>query len=118
MLFTDAPTPSYHRGRPDAGWLRRAMAPLTDPQSWLDVVWSIVSFVTAIAPFVVAVVWWSLAVGGVTYWFWQQWIPHDTEQNESLAELLGLGDGPTAESLMLPAFRSEHARARTEVARK
>src|SRR3546814_20786540 len=44
MLFTDAPTPSYHRGRPDAGWLRRAMAPLTDPQSWPDVVWSIVSF--------------------------------------------------------------------------
>src|SRR3546814_18657819 len=80
------------------------MAPLTDPQSGLDCVLSIVSFVTAIATFVVAVVWWSLAVGGVTYWFWQQWIPNDPEQNETLAELIGLGDGRTAESLLMLAI--------------
>src|SRR3546814_4582392 len=80
------------------------MAPLTDPQSGLDCVLSIVSFVTAIATFVVAVVWWSLAVSGVTYWFWQQWIPNDPEQNETLAELIGLGDGRTAESLLMLAI--------------
>lgn len=99
MLFADAPTPRYQKARPDAGWLRRAVSPLLDPQSWLDVVWSVIAFVTSIFTFVVTVVWWSLTLGGLTYWFWQRWIPFDGD-SEGLAEVLGLGSGRTAESVV------------------
>lgn len=99
MLFADAPTPRYQRATPDAGWLRRAVSPLLDPQSWLDVVWSVIAFVTSIFTFVATVVWWSLTLGGLTYWFWQRWIPFDGD-SEGLAEVLGLGSGRTAESVV------------------
>ena len=75
------------------------LTPLRDPQSWLDVVWSIAGFVTGLVAFVLTLVWWSGALGGLTYWFWQRFIPF-SEDDTSLAELLGLGDGRVAESLL------------------
>lgn len=103
MQFVDAPTPRYQKAAPGAGWLRRAFAPLLDPQSWLDVVWSVISFATSIFTFVVTAVWWSVAAGGLTYWFWQRWIPIE-EDNETLAEILGFGTGRGPESVLMLAI--------------
>lgn len=39
MLGRTAPTPRYLCGRAGDGFWRRALTPMRDPQSWLDVVW-------------------------------------------------------------------------------
>ena len=91
-----APTPEYVVAGDDAGPVRRLLTPLRDPQSWIDAVWGLVGFVTGLIAFVVTVTWWAVAAGGVTYWFWERWLP-DTDDNETLAELIGLGDGRGAD---------------------
>jgi len=60
-------------------------------------VWALVGLVTGTIAFSVALAWWAGAAGGLTYWFWQRWIPTDGD-DQGLAELLGLGDGRAAES--------------------
>ena len=97
MLGREAATPSYICAPAGAGFWRRSLTPLKDPQSWLDVVWSIVGLVTGTIAFAVTLAWWAGAAGGLTYWFWQRFIP-DSGEDKGLAELLGLGDGRTAES--------------------
>jgi signal transduction histidine kinase len=76
------------------------LLPLRDPQSWLDVVWCLVSLVTGTLAFAVTVAWWAMALGGLTYWFWQMWIPYDPSENTTLAELIGLGEGRATESVL------------------
>jgi signal transduction histidine kinase len=93
MLGKPAPTPAYLCPRPEDGFWRKALLPLRDAQSWLDVVWCLVGLVTGTIAFALAVAWWAVAAGGLTYWFWQQWIPYDPDDNTSLAELLGFGEG-------------------------
>ena len=69
--------------------------------------WSLVGFVTGTVAFVVTVTWWAVAAGGLTYWFWQHWIPYDQADNTTLAELIGLGEGRGPEivlNLALGAF--------------
>lgn len=99
MLDADVPPASYVPVREGDGWLRRTATPLRDPQSWLDLLWAPVSFVTGTAVFAVVVAWWAVALGGTTYWFWQLFIP-DSSDDQGLAELLGLGEGRQAESLL------------------
>ena len=70
MLSRDVATPAYVAARPDAGFVRRIFTPLRDPQSWLDVVWSLVSFVTGTFVFAVTLAWWGAVVNGLTYWYW------------------------------------------------
>jgi signal transduction histidine kinase len=47
--------------------------------------------VTATVAFSLAVAWWSAAAGGLSYWFWQRWIPEDSDGTTGLADLLGFG---------------------------
>jgi len=89
-----APLPSYLKAAPESSVLRRLFTPLRDPQSWLDTVWGIVGFITGLIAFVVTIAWWSAALGGLTYWFWEQWLPQD---DTTLAELIGFGEGRTPE---------------------
>lgn len=87
-----APGPSYLRAGADDSLLRRLLTPLRDPQSWFDAVWGIVGFVTGMVAFVFTITWWAAAAGGLTYWFWERWLPNE---DTSLAELIGLGEGRT-----------------------
>jgi len=84
--------PEYATAAPGAGWWRRVLTPLRDPQSWLDVVWSVVGFATGLTAAVVTFCWYALVVGGATYWFWQRWLP-ESPDNVTLASLIGLGEG-------------------------
>ena len=97
MLGREAPTPVYLCARPGDGFWRRSLTPLRDPQSWLDVGWSVLGLVTGTLAFALTVTWWAGTAGGLTYWFWQRWIPTDSN-DKGLAELLGLGEGRAAES--------------------
>ena len=56
----------------------------------------VVGFVTGLIAFVVTVAWWAAAAGGLTYWIWERWIP-EGDDNTTLAELMGLGEGRTPE---------------------
>ncbi|MDN4162569.1 sensor histidine kinase [Nocardioides abyssi] len=103
MLGRGAPTPAYLCPREGDGLLKRTITPLRDPQSWLDVVWSLVGLVTGTLAFSVTVVWWAAIGTGATYWFWQQFLP-DGEDDGGLAELIGLGSGAFAESLLNAAI--------------
>ena len=93
MLGKQAATPAYLSPRPEDSFWRKALLPLRDAQSWLDVVWCVVGLVTGTLAFALAVAWWSAAAGGVTYWFWERWLPYDPQDNTTLAELIGLGEG-------------------------
>ena len=98
MLGREAPTPRYLCAPSTAGFWRRMLTPLKDAQSWLDVVWALVGLVTGTIAFAVTLVWWVAAATGLTYWFWQHWVPVNDDE-EGLASLLGLGAGRTTESL-------------------
>ncbi|MDF1604899.1 sensor histidine kinase [Nocardioides sp. YIM 152315] len=97
MLGRRAATPSYLCPRSGDGFWRRQLTPLRDAQSWLDVVWALVGLVTGTIAFGVTLAWWAGAAGGLTYWFWQRFIP-ETDDDHGLAYYLGFGDGRTAES--------------------
>ena len=58
------PSP-YLQLRPDATAMQRLVRPLTDPQSWLDVLWTIVNFVISTLGFCIAVTWLAGSLGTV-----------------------------------------------------
>lgn len=96
MKGIDDPAPAYASPRAGAGPLRRTLTILSDPQSWLDVAWSLTGWITATVAFSVVVTWWASAAGGLSYWYWERFIDFGPD-NTTLAELLGLGEGRTPE---------------------
>jgi signal transduction histidine kinase len=96
LLGRDVATPAYVRAKPEAGVVRRTFTPLRDPQSWLDVLWSLVSLVTGTVAFAVTLAWCAATANGLTYWFWERYLP-DEEKDTSLAELVGFGDSRVAD---------------------
>ena len=65
------------------GKLRR----LTYVQSWRDLLHVLVNFILSTVTFSLALAWTVGGLGGVTYWFWSQWLPQPPDQG--LAALLG-----------------------------
>lgn len=56
-----------------AGWLKSLFA---NAHYWLALVWAlIVNFVVSIVTFVLTTVWFGVAFGGLTVWFWEWFIP-------------------------------------------
>lgn len=89
--------PRYLVSGPGDGFWRRALTPLRDPQSWLDVVWSLFGWITGTFAFAVVLVWWTTVLTGASYWFWERFIPRDDSDAQSLADLIGLGDSRGAD---------------------
>jgi signal transduction histidine kinase len=100
LLGKPAPTPAYLCAPDGAGFWRKALTPLRDAQSWLDVVWCLVGLVTGTVAFALAAAWWAAAFAGLTYWFWQRFIPFDPDDQTTLSALLGFDNTRTAESLV------------------
>jgi signal transduction histidine kinase len=92
VLRRDAPLPVYDVPRRGDGWFRRVLTTLRDPQSWFDILWCLLGFVTAVVAASVALAWWVAALGGVSAWFWMRFIPLGPDST-TLAELVGLGAG-------------------------
>jgi signal transduction histidine kinase len=65
------------------GKLRR----LAFAQSWRDLLHVLISFILSVITFSLALTWVFGGLGGVTYWFWSQWLPQPAESG--LAFLLG-----------------------------
>jgi signal transduction histidine kinase len=77
------------RAPADAGWIRRSLTPLRDPQSWLDFGAVILDFPLSIVAFVFTVTWWSGTIAGITSAAYEWAIPYGKD-NHSLAYLIGL----------------------------
>src|SRR5215212_11325664 len=56
-------------------------------QSWRDLLHVLVNFILSTVTFSLALAWTAGGLGGVTYWFWSQWLPQPPDQG--LAAVLG-----------------------------
>lgn len=65
------------------GKLRR----LVYAQSWRDLLHVLINFILSTITFSLALTWVFGGLGGVTYWFWSQWLPEPADSG--LAALLG-----------------------------
>lgn len=90
VLGREFPSVRYHRPAPDAGWFRRMVTPLGDPQSWLDVLHALVGFVTATVGWSFVLTWWAGALAGLSFPAWGWAVPNGGG-DEDLPELLGFG---------------------------
>ncbi|WP_435770989.1 sensor histidine kinase [Nocardioides sp. SYSU DS0651] len=95
----DAVRPTYLRRAPADSAVRGALTPLRDVQSWLDILWCVVGLVTATLAFAVAVTWYAAALGGLSYWYWERFVPRDPD-GTTLASLAGFGEGRSADVLL------------------
>jgi signal transduction histidine kinase len=92
VLRTRLPHPYYKKAQPGAGFWRRMFVPLTDGQSWLDLLHGIFRFIPSTIAFSVVVTWWAGALGGLTTVLWDWSIPRGPD-NTDLPALLHLGSG-------------------------
>lgn len=87
--------PAYRKAAPDVAWWRRLMTPLGDGQSWLDLTHALVRFPVSVVTFCLVISWWAIAVAGTLTIAWDWAIPRGPD-NQSLAQLLGLGESALA----------------------
>lgn len=90
VLGRRMPHPFYKRATVPGFW-RRILTPLSDAQSWLDLLHGMFRFIPSTFAFAFAVTWWVGAVGGLTFVLWDWSIPRGPD-NTDLPEMIGLGD--------------------------
>jgi signal transduction histidine kinase len=82
----------YNTVGPETSVWRRVLAPLVDPQSWLDLAFSLLRLPVTLISVPITLTWWTGAVGGSLYGMYDWALP--TEPGDGLAPLLGLGEAP------------------------
>lgn len=87
--------PVYQAAPPGVGVWKRILAPLTQGQFWLDLVYGILCFPIAVLTFTIVIGWWASAIAGTLTVLWDWSIPRSPD-NTSLAQLIGLGDSAFA----------------------
>src|SRR4051794_19737985 len=102
VLGRRVPHPYYKRS-PEGGVLRRTLTPLTDAQSWLDLVHGMFRFIPSTVAFSFVVTWWAAAVGGLTTVLWDWSIPRGADDVD-LPELLGMGDATSTRLILYTAI--------------
>ncbi|MFD2765507.1 sensor histidine kinase [Micromonospora eburnea] len=87
--------PTYLAPVRGAGYWRRLLTPIRDPQSWLDLLHAFIKLLVTLPTFVVLVAWWALAIAGTLYLSYDWALPRGPG-NQDLSQLLGMGDGADA----------------------
>jgi signal transduction histidine kinase len=95
--------PALYKRVANPGFWRRVLTPMTDGQSWLDLVHSIFRWIPSTIAFVLVIVWWSVTLGGLTFPLWDWSIPRGAG-NTDLPELIGLGDATSTRTLFYLAL--------------
>jgi hypothetical protein len=90
VLGRSLPQPRYRTG--GTGFFSRLARPMTDVQSWLDLLHGILRFIPSTIAFSFVVTWWAGALGGLTSGIWDRFIPYGSDSHD-LPYLLGLGNG-------------------------
>ncbi|MEU0563297.1 sensor histidine kinase [Dactylosporangium maewongense] len=99
VLRTRLPHPYYKKPDPDDGFWRKMIVPLSDGQSWLDLLHGILRFIPSTIAFAFVVTWWVGALSGVTTILWDWSIPRPPD-NKDLNELIGIGGGDSGRVLL------------------
>lgn len=74
--FPEIRAPKWDRVAPRAGWLGKAIAPTIDGHYWLYLLHTmVINPLIGIATWSITIAWTSTALGGLSYWFWQRFIP-------------------------------------------
>jgi signal transduction histidine kinase len=94
VLQTPRIVVQYRQAHPEATGWRRLVAPFAEVQYWLDALHALVRFPVSVFTFCLVITWWSIALGGLSYPFWDWALPH-SEADYELPEVLGLADTPT-----------------------
>ena len=87
--------PTYRTSQAGDGIWKRITTPLAQTQSWLDAAHGILIFPLAVTTFCIVLTWWAAAIGGTLTVAWDWSIPRGPD-NQSLAQLIGLGDSTFA----------------------
>jgi signal transduction histidine kinase len=104
VLRVPVPRPRYRTAAPGAGRWRRVLLPLTDGQSWFDLLYGgCLRLIVAVIAFSFTVTWWAGALGGSLYWAYDWAIPFGPG-DQQLNELIGLGDSTAARVGLNTAF--------------
>jgi putative sensor protein len=101
LLGHRVPRPRYRE--PRGGVIGRAVSAGADPRRWLDLAHGLIGFPIAVASFVIVVSWFAGAAGGLSYVLWE-WSVTRGADDETLAELIGLGDGRLPDILLTTAL--------------
>ena len=88
LMGRPVPRPVYRPSPPDANWFRRVTNPLRQGQSWLDLLHGVLNMPISIISFVLPVVWWAAALGGLTFWFWSRFLPNGDDDHNVVVEIL------------------------------
>ncbi|WP_246613916.1 sensor histidine kinase [Paractinoplanes bogorensis] len=91
VLGRKVPHPYYKKAAGNGFW-SQVLKPMTDGQSWLDLLHGMFRFIPSTIAFSFVITWWAGAIGGLTVLLWDWSVPHPPE-NVDLPELLGMGDG-------------------------
>lgn len=91
VLRVPVPRPRYRTAGPETGRWRRLLLPLTDGQSWFDLLHGCLRLIVAVIAFGFTVTWWAGALTGSLYWAYDWAIPFGPDDVQ-LNELIGLGD--------------------------
>ncbi len=102
VLGRPAPRPPYRRAPAGTGLWRRMFTPLTDGQSWLDLLHAMLHWILATIGFSFAVTWWAGALG-ITYGAWDWALPRG-QDHKDLNVLIGLPDTATVRIGMYTAI--------------
>jgi signal transduction histidine kinase len=95
VLRVPVPRPRYRVVAPGTGRWRRVILPLTDGQSWFDLLYGCLRLIVAVLAFGFTVTWWAGALGGTLFWAYDWAIPYGPDDVQ-LSELIGLGDSTAA----------------------
>ncbi|GAB3655974.1 sensor domain-containing protein [Glycomyces tarimensis] len=96
-------TPRHKKAPANASVLRRFLTAVTDGQSWLNLLWSVVNFPVAIVGFVVALSWWAATVTSLLYPLYGWIIRRAAGEGDGLeyaTRWLGWGDSYGAISIL------------------
>ncbi len=89
VLGSAVPHPQYKKAV-EGGVVRKVLTPITDGQSWLDLVHGMFRFIPSTVAVSFVITWWSAAVTGLTVPLWDWAIPRGPDDTD-LPELLGMG---------------------------
>lgn len=81
--------------------LRAQLQRLADPRRWAAVLHGIGVLLLVVVTWSVGITWWAGTLGGLTYWFWERWLPAD---EQGLADLLHLPVSDSVVNLVLGAL--------------
>lgn len=75
--FPRITAPKWDRVAPRAGWFGKAIAPTIDGHYWLYLLHTmIVNPIVGFVTWTITIAWTSTALGGLSYWFWQRYVPY------------------------------------------